>query len=112
MGGPIYRRSRTNPNAPLPPGELEDEDQDITPMPIQLQALEALQKSRNDGRKRALVVMATGLGKTYVSIFDTLHVQAKKILFLAHRKEILFQAANSFRRLSQGLIRMVYRKTK
>ena len=77
------------PNAPLPPGEMEDEDQNIIPMPIQLQALEALKKSRNDGRKRALIVMATGLGKTYVSIFDTLHVQAKKIFFSPSQRAII-----------------------
>ena len=92
-------QAEEHPNAPLPPGEIENEEKDITPLPIQIEALEALKQSRIDGRKRALIVMATGLGKTYVSIFDTQHVQAKRILFLAHRKELLFQAASSFRRL-------------
>lgn len=80
-----------HPNALLSPGEVEDADNQITPMPIQLQALEAPQKSRNDGRKRSLVVMATRLGKTYVSIFDTLHVQAENFYFWHTARNFCFR---------------------
>ena len=86
-----------SPQAPLPIGEAEWEEEEKTPYPIQQEALEALQLSRQDGRKRALIVMATGLGKTYVSIFDSKAIRAQKILFIAHRKELLTQASNSFR---------------
>ena len=86
------------PSAPLPPGEVVWEEDEIVPYPLQLEALEALQQSRRDG-KRALLVMATGLGKTYVSIFDTKEMQAKRILFVAHRNELIIQATDRFRRL-------------
>jgi superfamily II DNA or RNA helicase len=42
-----------------------------------------------------LVVLATGLGKTFLSAFDSLH--ADRVLFVAHRDEILTQAMAAFR---------------
>jgi superfamily II DNA or RNA helicase len=44
-----------------------------------------------------MVVVATGLGKTYLSAFDTLNYD--RILFIAHRKEILEQAMETFRKI-------------
>jgi superfamily II DNA or RNA helicase len=66
----------------------------IAPRGIQLQALCALENSRLEGSKKALIVAATGIGKTYLAAFDSL--KFKRILFIAHREEILKQAANSF----------------
>jgi superfamily II DNA or RNA helicase len=43
------------------------------------------------------VVLATGLGKTWLSAFDTVQFQAKRVLFVAHREEILRQALSTFR---------------
>lgn len=66
------------------------------PTPVQAEALAKLQEARNQGKKRALVVLATGLGKTWLSAFDTQQMQAKKILFVVHREEILKQAEFTF----------------
>src|SRR5574344_1384170 len=66
----------------------------IAPRGIQLQALCALENSRLEGSKKSLIVAATGIGKTYLAAFDSL--KFKRILFIAHREEILKQAANSF----------------
>lgn len=89
----------------LPIGEVESETQD-TPRPTQIQqdALLALARSRAEGRGRALVVMATGLGKTFLAAFDVLAWQrdagrTPRVLFVAHRRELLRQAAATFRRL-------------
>ncbi|MFT5683082.1 MAG: superfamily II DNA or RNA helicase/HKD family nuclease [Myxococcota bacterium] len=90
---------------PLPPGEvLADEDDTVTPTPIQSEALAALARCRTEGRGRALVVMATGLGKTFLAAFDVLAWataagRQPRVLFLAHRRELLTQAAATFRRL-------------
>jgi hypothetical protein len=42
-------------------------------------------------------VFATGLGKTWLAAFDTKRFGAKRVLFVAHREEILRQALETFR---------------
>ncbi|CAM3871878.1 DEAD/DEAH box helicase family protein [Alkalicoccus chagannorensis] len=66
----------------------------LSPRGPQLDALEALETTVEEGYLRALVVMATGLGKTYLAAFFAR--QYSRILFVAHREEILHQAAASF----------------
>jgi superfamily II DNA or RNA helicase/diadenosine tetraphosphate (Ap4A) HIT family hydrolase/HKD family nuclease/SOS-response transcriptional repressor LexA len=98
------RRARARPVS-IPPGEVE-----LGPIPeaadpheVQEEALAALRKSREAGRRRALVVLATGLGKTWLASFDYGQLwdelgRQPRLLFLAHRREILRQAARTFRR--------------
>jgi superfamily II DNA or RNA helicase len=45
------------------------------------------------------VVLATGMGKTWLSAFDSKQINAKRILFVAHREEILYQAESTFVRI-------------
>jgi superfamily II DNA or RNA helicase len=66
------------------------------PNPIQIEALEALSDTRALGFKRGLVVLATGIGKTWLAAFDAKAMNAKRILFVAHREEILKQAEATF----------------
>ncbi len=75
------------------------DDEEYTPNPAQLEALEALQKTRREGNTRGLVVMGTGMGKTWLSAFDAQKIEAKRVLFVAHREEILTQALNTFAKL-------------
>ncbi len=76
----------------------ESIEQSVTPAPseIQLKALQALQQTRLNGFQRGLVVLATGLGKTWLAAFDAVQCKAKRILFVAHREEILLQAQKTF----------------
>lgn len=67
------------------------------PHGIQLRAMDALRNSRRQGYTAGLVVLATGLGKTWLSAFDS--ESFDRILFVAHREEILSQAMATFRRL-------------
>ncbi|WP_159078888.1 DEAD/DEAH box helicase family protein [Orrella marina] len=67
-----------------------------TPRPHQVSALEALKLARARGLRKGLVVLATGLGKTYLAAFDAIQAGAKRVLFVAHREEILLQAQVSF----------------
>jgi superfamily II DNA or RNA helicase/HKD family nuclease/SOS-response transcriptional repressor LexA len=69
------------------------------PNDIQEQALAALTASRAEGYRRGLVVMATGLGKTWLAAFDSQQMKARRILFVAHREEILTQAEATFVRI-------------
>jgi len=77
------------------------------PLGIQLESLEALRASRQAGNTAGLVVLATGLGKTWLSAFDVQAfaeevgdtLESLRILFVAHRDEILDQALGTFRRI-------------
>ena len=65
------------------------------PRGAQIEALCALEDTRAEGAKRALVQAATGVGKTYLAAFDSKDYE--RVLFVAHREEILNQAAISFK---------------
>ena len=90
---------KDSPKALLPLGEVQLDSQKITPTPIQEEALEALSASVKNKHRRGLFVLATGLGKTFLSAFSARELQATRILFLVHRKEILLQASSSFRQV-------------
>lgn len=89
------RRRHVVQQIPILPGD-EPEEPPPRPSSVQAAALEALLETRAAGYKRGLVVMATGLGKTYLAAFDTEQMDAKRVLFVAHREEILLQAEDSF----------------
>lgn len=71
------------------------------PRGAQIEALYALEDSRAEGAAKALVQAATGIGKTYLAAFDSAKYQ--RILFVAHREEILKQAATSFQNVRHSL---------
>lgn len=73
--------------------------QPVAPTPVQQEALDALTASRMTGFGAGLVVMATGLGKTWLAGFDTSRPNIRKVLFVAHREEILRQTREVFRRI-------------
>ncbi len=66
------------------------------PYPVQKEALQAIQEFRDSGKRAGLVVLATGVGKTWLAAFDVARVNPKRILFVAHREEILEQAKATF----------------
>lgn len=66
----------------------------FNPRGVQIEALYSLNASREEGADRGLVYAATGIGKTYLAAFDSINFN--RILFVAHREEILFQAAETF----------------
>ena len=65
------------------------------PRGAQIEALYGLKQSREEGYDKGLVVAATGIGKTYLAAFDSREYE--RVLFIAHREEILKQAAISFK---------------
>ncbi len=93
-----YDKRRQPPAQSLEPGS--DEKQEVpAPNDVQKGALEALELTRHEGYRRGLVVLATGLGKTWLSAFDAVQMGARRILFVAHREEILYQAAETYLRI-------------
>lgn len=81
--------------------DLQDDKEASNQIPLfeprgaQIEALCALENTRAEGARRALVQAATGVGKTYLAAFDSKNYE--RVLFVAHREEILKQAAESFK---------------
>lgn len=98
----------------------------VEPRPIQIEALAALESTRQDGHAAGLVVMATGLGKTWLAAFDSTRMvmpessaaglssdtakslssdpsRTGRILFVAHREEILRQSRDVFRQVAPSV---------
>lgn len=92
-----YDQARTAVAQPSA-ADLPDEQEYVPPSPTdhQQEALVELTTTRQQGQQRGLVVLATGMGKTYLAAFDAAQCQANKVLFVAHREEILLQAEDSF----------------
>ncbi|MGE3780603.1 MAG: DEAD/DEAH box helicase family protein, partial [Pirellulaceae bacterium] len=69
----------------------------LTPRLWQMRAMNALQRIRDAGYRRALVAVATGMGKTWLAAFDAQQVghqlqRRPRVLIVAHRAHILAQA--------------------
>lgn len=71
----------------------------IKPNHMQKRAIDNLNRLRHCGEDKALVIAATGTGKTYMSAFDVINYKPQKMLFLVHREEILRSAERTFRKL-------------
>ena len=86
----------TAPEAGVPPEPIPE-----VPVPhgVQKEALLALADARKHGAGAGLVVLATGLGKTWLSAFDSQNPEYGRVLFVAHREEILGQALATFRKI-------------
>lgn len=76
----------------------------LTPNTMQVQAVKSLARLREEHQKKALLISATGTGKTYLSAFDVRNFRPEKMLFLVHREQILKQAVESFRDVLGGSI--------
>ncbi|MCH8493601.1 MAG: DUF3427 domain-containing protein [Idiomarina sp.] len=75
---------------------------DIQPKPFQRIMLDQLENERAHGRLRNLLVAATGTGKTVMAAFDYKRLCEReggqpRLLFVAHRREILQQALHTYR---------------
>lgn len=71
----------------------------IRPNKMQESALEALDVLHRRNESRALLVSATGTGKTYLSALDVLRTKPKRVLFIAHRQRILDASQRSYQRV-------------
>jgi superfamily II DNA or RNA helicase len=67
---------------------MADAPETSSPPPhrIQREAMAALEQTRRDGNAAGLVVLATGLGKTWLGAFDSARPGFRRILFVAHRE--------------------------
>ncbi len=82
----------------IPPKEQTVVQLNAAPKPNQMQreALESLHNLREEGKQRAILISATGTGKTYLSAFDVKEFAPKRFLFLVHNENILKDAKESY----------------
>ena len=98
----IYRQTHFEP-------EVQDErEPPLEPRPWQTAALAELQTLRAAGYSRALVAVATGMGKTWLAAFDASQVgrnlgRRPRVLVIAHRTHILAQAESALSRVLDRL---------
>jgi len=71
----------------------------IKPNAMQEKALRNLQNTRKNGNNKGVIIAATGTGKTYLSAFDVKAFNPKKLLFIAHREELLDNAIKTFQQV-------------
>ncbi len=75
------------------------ENKELKPNDMQLEALESLSKCRSMNNDRALIISATGTGKTLLAAFDVNNVNPHRMLFIVHRENIANAAMQSFKRV-------------
>lgn len=71
----------------------------LEPNTMQASFVKSLDEIIELGEKRALLISATGTGKTYASAFAMRHVNPIRVLFLAHREQVLKQSIRSYKRV-------------
>ena len=71
----------------------------LRPNPMQVAFVNNLLSLIQQGKKRFLLVSATGTGKTYASAFAMKEIHAERVLFLGHREQILKQSIRSYRKV-------------
>jgi superfamily II DNA or RNA helicase/SOS-response transcriptional repressor LexA len=71
----------------------------IAPNSMQIEALANIQLLRSQGKTKALLISATGTGKTFLSAFDTQKVNPRKFLFVVHRLNIANASMRSYKML-------------
>ena len=71
----------------------------LQPNKMQVEFISNLAKLRKNGAERALLISATGTGKTYASAFALREEGPQKALFLVHREQIAKQAIKSYRKI-------------
>ena len=76
----------------------------LEPNSMQTIFIENLRSIYNAGKDRALLVSATGTGKTYASAFAMRELKFKRVLFVVHRNQIAKQAMNSFHKVFNGMV--------
>jgi superfamily II DNA or RNA helicase/HKD family nuclease len=69
----------------------------ITPNIMQEEALRNLNTIRLKGKKKALLISATGTGKTYLSAFDAENLKINRLLFIVHRENIARKSLESYK---------------
>lgn len=77
--------------------KIKQENITLTPNYMQEQFLENIRNLISHGESRAILVSATGTGKTYASAFAVNDFKPEKFLFLVHREQIAKQSVEAYK---------------
>lgn len=80
---------------PVRPASVQS-SKTIKPNKMQEEALKSLKNLRDNNKDKALLISATGTGKTFLSAFDVKRFKPKRLLFVVHRRNIAEAALRSF----------------
>ena len=78
-------------------------EQKVKPNYMQRKALKELNRNRAIGINRALIISATGSGKTYLAAFDALNFSPDRLLYVVHEGSILRKSLETFQEVFGGL---------
>ena len=78
-------------------------EQKMKPNYMQRKALKELNRNRAIGISRALIISATGSGKTYLAAFDALNFSPDRLLYVVHEGSILRKSLETFQEVFGGL---------
>ncbi|MET0636664.1 MAG: DUF3427 domain-containing protein [Chitinophagaceae bacterium] len=78
------------------PKALLDSHLDIRPNKMQVEALREIGKMREQNKRKALLISATGTGKTFLSAFDVKNFRPQRLLFVVHRRNIAEAAKRTY----------------
>ena len=92
----VYNASKAFTDLRKTTRELKDKNIALTPNYMQEQFLENVRNLISHGENRAILVSATGTGKTYASAFAVRDFKPKRFLFLVHREQILKQSIRAY----------------
>ncbi|HEL1611686.1 DEAD/DEAH box helicase [Streptococcus suis] len=93
------RRQTVIKTATIQDESIASYQETIRPNKMQEQALEGLATVRKNGAQKALVISATGTGKTYLSAFDVKQYHPDRMLFIVHREQILQKSLKDFQKV-------------
>jgi len=79
--------------------DIREQIQKIQPNIMQQEALVNLEKLRSKNCSKALLISATGTGKTYLSAFDVAAFNPHRCLFIVHRRNIAEAAMKTFKKV-------------
>ncbi|WP_296882983.1 DUF3427 domain-containing protein [uncultured Methanobrevibacter sp.] len=77
--------------------EIKEKNITLTPNYMQEEFLENLRNLIKMGEDKAILVSATGTGKTYASAFAVKDFKPKRFLFLVHREQIAKQSVEAYK---------------
>lgn len=72
------------------------------PNKMQVQALDSLRNLRESGEEKALIISATGTGKTILSAFDVINYNANRMIFIVHRENIARKSMKTYKQMIPG----------
>lgn len=101
---PVWRETSVISRTPAEGDERSDTHsaRSIVPNAMQLEALGAIQKVRDSGHSRAVVISATGTGKTMLTALDVEAFAPRRFLFLVHREQIIDRAIAEYKKVLGG----------